>query len=188
MPDPLPTPNGGGTEQQQQQSPANPAPATGGQQQPAADEHTRELDRLRNQAGQEKKARETAEARLAEIENASKTELQKLQERAAKADQLEADNKRFQTVLTAEVDARKSELPEALRDLLPAGTPDQQLDWIRKASGAAAKLAPAGQQQQQQLPAAGGRNPAGGAAGSEGAIKKDAAIAAFPALRRRRID
>jgi len=173
--------NGQGTQQQQ---PAGAAPANGAQQPaPQQTEHERELDRLRNQAGQERRAREAAETELNTLRNASKTELEKLQEKAAKADQLEADNKRYQATLTAEVEARKATLPEAMRDLLPAGTPDQQLDWIRKATEAAGKLAPA--QQQQQLPAAGNRNPAGGGQSAE-AIKKDQAVATYPTLRGRR--
>jgi hypothetical protein len=150
--------------------PAAPAPQQAPKDEPKTvdrDYHQREMDRVRNQFGQEKRLREEAEAKLTQIEEASKTELQRLTEKAQKYDAAEPELKELRTAIAAEVEAQKAKLPKELAELLPAGSPQSQLDWIRKASVAASTLKPG--QQQQQLPQSGGRNPAGGPAAGDAA-------------------
>jgi hypothetical protein len=119
-------------------------------------------DRYRNEAGQAAKKARELEARLREVEDAQKPELQRLAERAEQVPVLERERDDWkaraeaaEAALTAEVEARQKALPKEMLDLLPENaTPAGQLEWIRKATAAAEKLRPG------QLPPAGGRNPA----------------------------
>lgn len=120
------------------------------------------VDRYRNEAGQAAKKARELEARLREVEDAQKPELQRLAERAEQVPVLERERDDWkaravaaEAALTAEVEARQKALPKEMLDLLPEGaTPAGQLEWIRKATAAAEKLKPG------TLPPAGGRNPA----------------------------
>lgn len=144
--------------------------------------HLSEVDKYRNQFGQEKKRADELEAKLGQIEDANKTELQKLQEKAKKYDDAEPELTALRTTITAEVEAQKAKLPKELADLLPAGTPQSQLEWIRKASAVAPTLKPG----QQQLPPSGSRNPVGGpVAGDAANFEKQVKL--YPSLGRRKV-
>lgn len=128
------------------------------------EEHKSEVDRYRNQFGQEKKAREALEKRLQAIEDEQKPELQRLTEAAGKIPTLEAalaekdaQIEALSGALAAEVDRQRKGLPEEIRSLLPEGlSPVDQLAWLGKA--AKVKAGSNG------LPPSGGRAP--GAAGA----------------------
>jgi chromosome segregation ATPase len=129
------------------------------------DEHQRELDRYRNQYGQEKKAREALEKRLQELEDAQKTETQRLAEKAARADELtpaleatKAELDTLRAALEAEAEAQAKLLPrheQKLYAALPECSAAQRLEWIRTARAEAAEREKAG-----GLPPSGTRNPA----------------------------
>jgi hypothetical protein len=161
---------------QQQAPPAPAAPPATGEETISRAEHQRLMDQLRNEAGQTKK-------RLKELEDASKSEAERLAEKAARADALEPKITRYEQALKDEIEARKAKLPPELAELVIAEDPAEQLALIRKAEAAAAKLAPA----QNTLPPAGGRNPAGGADQVNDKLAMDKAQTTFPALRGRRI-
>jgi hypothetical protein len=111
--------------------------------------------------------------KLKEIEDANKTEAEKLAERAKRADELEPENAALRASVSALVDDLKKDLPAQILNLLPEGTPATQLDWLRKAKTAATELKGSA-----ELPNSGGRNP--GAAGEAG--KKVAEEAIFKRL------
>jgi hypothetical protein len=129
---------------------ATPAPT------PAASEKTftqADLDRLLKERLAEEKqradrARAAAEAKAAEEAAAKAGEWQTVAEqRKAAAEQAEATAQRLQAerdelaaVVERTVKARQKTLPDELRDLMPAGTPAQQLAWLEQAEKAAAKL------------------------------------------------
>lgn len=124
-------------------------------------EHKSEVDRYRNQFGQEKKAREALEKRLQAIEDERKPEIERLTERAGKVETLEQQLterdeqiETLTTALAAEVERQKKTLDASLRDLLPEGSPVAQLEWL----GRAAKVKPAAN----GLPPSGGRAPGAG--------------------------
>ena len=139
-----------------------------------AEEHQRELTRARNQYGAERRVREELEKRLKSLEDERKTETERLTERAAQVEPLEATvtrlNEQVETLtaaLVAEVDRQKKALPAELRELLPEdGSPVSQLDWL----GKAAKVKPPT-----------GLPPAGGRTGGNGGAKEptDAERAAY---------
>lgn len=128
----------------------------------AREEHLREVDRYRKQWGEEKKAKEELEKRLKALEDAGKSEAERLAAKAQQADELApkvegltAEVETLRAALLAEVDEQKKALPKEMLDLLPADTSAaEQLAWVRKAKAAAEKLKPSGN----GLPAAGGRN------------------------------
>jgi len=93
--------------------------------------------------------------KLSALEEASKTEAQRLTEKAALADELSPKVERYQAAISSQVEEMKSALSPEMAALMPEGDPVAQLDWLKKA----AKVKPAG-----DLPAAGTRNPAGGGA------------------------
>jgi hypothetical protein len=138
-------------------------------------EHQRELDRLRNELGQFKR-------RTRELEDASKSEAEKLAERAKLADTLEPEVTALRAALSAEVDEQQKHLPKEMLDLMPGGSPSEQLAWIRKARQAAEKLKPAG-----ALPTAGGRNPGNAADGASDAARLEALKKQYPSLARRQL-
>lgn len=108
--------------------------------------------------------------KLKEIEDANKTEAEKLQEKAKKADELEPEVTALRASVSGLVEDLKKELPEQILKLLPEGSPQVQLDWLRKAREAATELKGDGS----RLPGAGGRNP--GAAGEAGKRAAEEAI------------
>jgi hypothetical protein len=144
----------------------------------AREDHQREVDRYRNQYGQERKAREELEARIAELEQAGKSEQEKLQAKAAEAEQLAPRVRALQKILKDQVEARRAELPEPMQALIPDGEPDVQLAWIERALVAAKSIAPP----QPNLPGAAGRTPA--AAGGDDKRAYEEAAALFPTLGR----
>jgi hypothetical protein len=83
-------------------------------------------DRYRNEAGQAAKKARELEARLREVEDAQKPELQRLAERAEQVPVLERERDDWkaraeaaEAALTAEVEARQKALPKEMLDLLP---------------------------------------------------------------------
>jgi hypothetical protein len=131
-----------------------------------AAEHQREVDRYRNEAGQAAKKARDLEKRLQEIEDAGKTETERLQAQAKVAEQvpeLEARIESLAAVLTAEVERQKAalkDLDKDMLDLLPDGPPEQQLAWVSKALAKANKDAG---DRKKTLPPGGGRAPVNGA-------------------------
>lgn len=107
--------------------------------------------------------------RIKELEDANKSEAEKLAERAKQADALEPEVTALRESVAAMVTDLKASLPKELQDLLPEGSPAAQLDWLRKAQKSAATLAP-----QNVLPNTGGRNP--GSAGEAGQRQTEEAI------------
>lgn len=125
-----------------------------------------DMKSVRNEAASYRTKLRDAEKRLTELEDATKTETQRLQERAERLPQVEQERDALQqraeaaeAALSEEVDRQKKSLPEEMRDLLPAGSAAEQLGWIAKARKTADKLRPP------TLPPSGGRNPAGGGNG-----------------------
>ncbi len=145
-----------------------PAPAPPGDGTPAETvtkaDHERELDRYRGQVGDANKRAKELETRLKTLEDASKSDAEKLAERAKRADELEpeltaakAALEAAEASLQAEVDEQKKALPKEMLELLPAEAAlSEQLGWIRKARAAAEKLKPGS-----GLPPSGGRPGAG---------------------------
>ena len=131
----------------------------------AAAEHQRELDRYRNEAGQAAKKARDLEKKLQELEDAGKTETERLQARAKAADELEPKLASLESqvaslteALAAEVTRQKAALKEldpGMLDLLPDGDPVMQLAWVSKAVAKATK------DRKTALPPGGGRNPGG---------------------------
>lgn len=123
-----------------------------------------EIDRYRNEAGQTAKKLREAEARLKQLEDEKLSETERLQKAAEQVPTLEQERNGWkeraeaaEAELASEVEVRKKALPSELAILLPAGTPAQQLAWLRTAEASAAKLKPA-----TGLPPGGGRNPGAG--------------------------
>jgi septal ring factor EnvC (AmiA/AmiB activator) len=142
------------------------------------EDHQREIDRYRNQYGQERKQREELEARIAELEQAGKSEAERLQAKAAEADQLAPRVRALTKILKDQVEARRAELPEPMQALIPEGEPEVQLAWIEKALVAARSITPP----PQNLPGAAGRTPA--AAGGDDKRAFEEAAQLFPTLGR----
>jgi hypothetical protein len=131
------------------------------------------VKQLRSEAQQRRQEADTLKARVEELENASKTELERLQTKAAKLDQVEPELKTLQATVTALVADLKAALPTELQELLPEGTPAAQLEWLRKAQKTAETLSKGDGKGEgdgaadPKLPGSGNRNP--GAAGEGGA-------------------
>ena len=152
---------------------ATPEAAAAAAETVTREEHLREVDRYRNQFGQEQKRAAEAEKRLKALEDANKSETERLTEKAQKADTLETtvatlteQRDAYAAALAAEVSRQEKALPDNLRALykaLPESlSPVDQLAWLGEATKEAAKA----QKQGNGLPPAGGRTGAVGA-GSE---------------------
>lgn len=134
-------------------------------------EHNRELDRYRNEIGQERKRATELEKRLQQLEDANKTEQERLQARAEKATELEQQVATWQSraeaaeqLIADEVTACSKDLEKLDKEmlgLLPEGTPLAQFAWLRRAVAKAQKDA-ADREKRSGLPPAGGRNPGAG--------------------------
>lgn len=137
------------------------------QQAVSAEEHEREVDRYREQFGQEKKRATEAERLLADaqkrlkaIEDEQKPELTRLTEAAGKVPTLEATLQERETriealeaIIAEQVAAMTKALPAEHRELIPEGSPEFQLAWLAKAAPKLTKATANG------LPPSGGRAP-----------------------------
>jgi hypothetical protein len=172
-------------QQQQQQTGAGQQGAAGagtGTETVSKAEHDKELDKYRNQVGQTKKQLDEALARLKQLEDAGKTEAEKLAEKAKAAEVLQPRVERLEAAVKTQLDTLKAALPAEVLALMPEGDVADQLLWTQKAVAAAAKLAGNGN----GLPPAGGRNPAGGTEQAADKLKFDQALTQFPTLQGRR--
>lgn len=140
--------------------------AGNGQEPPAKTYSEDDVKGLRGEAASYRTKLRDAEKRLQELEDATKSEAQRLQEKAERADALETEvgtwkerAEKAEATIAEEVESRQKALPKEMLELLPPSlSPSEQLAWIRKASAAADKLKPA---DKAALPPAGGRNPGG---------------------------
>lgn len=148
-------------------------PPPGGQAPPAEtppEEKTytaAEVAALRKEAAGYRTKAKDLEGRLQTLEDASKSETQRLQEKAEKADALlaerdalAAEREAMAASLAEVVESQKKALGELDKDLLallPEGKPTEQLGWLTRAVETARKRKPAN-----SLPPGGGRNPGAG--------------------------
>lgn len=102
--------------------------------------------------------------RLRDLEDAQKTETQRLQDRAAMVDTLEPqlqtvteERDSLKAALADVVKAQSKALPKEIVSLMPDGSPVEQMAWLLKAQDALPALKP-----DAQLPPAGHRQPANG--------------------------
>ena len=148
------------------------------------EQYERDLDRERNRFGQANKLAEELKARLAELEEAGKTEAEKVAAKAAEYDALLPRVKALEKALKSELEAIRPQLTEELQELIHAEAPvEAQLAQAKKLLAAQQKLA--GQPPPPAtLPEPGSRNPARSVPGVDDKRAFDEAQELYPTLSR----
>lgn len=177
---------GTGQENQDQGQQGGAGAGTGTETVSRAD-HEKELDRYRNQVGQEKKRADDMAARVKALEDAGKSEADRLAEKARQADELQPRVAKLEAAAKGQLEALKAQLPAEVAELMPEGDVADQLAWTQKAVAAAAKLSggAGGAGSGSELPPAGDRNPAGGSTDTNAKLKFDKTRAQYGAMRGR---